>query len=81
MPDEIDLAQRAEELFLENNLKQVQLAAGARKLQPKGECHFCGEKLDPVMEGGQPVHKRLYCDNLCAEDHEKEQRSRERTGR
>lgn len=80
MPDEIDLAQRAEELFLEANLRQVQEASNARKLQPKGSCYNCDARLEPETEAGQLVHRRIYCDKFCAEDHEAAQRAKERRG-
>jgi hypothetical protein len=79
MPDEIDLAQRAEELFLEANLRQVQ-EAGGRKMQPRGSCYYCSEHLPAVEKDGKKAHERLFCDADCAQGYEAEQRARERRG-
>lgn len=79
MPDEIDLAQHAEELFLQANLRQVQERSASR-LQPKGSCYSCDARLEPEVKNGEKVHTRIYCDKFCAEDHEALLRAKERSG-
>jgi hypothetical protein len=62
--DDIDHAQRISEMLLDVSIKNAR--PKGRALVPKGDCHFCEEKLD--------VADKLFCDLDCSKDWEKLQR-------
>jgi hypothetical protein len=66
MADEIDMANELAELALTHALRNI---AAAPRLPPKGFCYYC----DAPVEGAQ-----LFCDKDCANDHEKEQKIKNR---
>jgi hypothetical protein len=63
MPDEADIAQATEELFLKSALQGVR---SGPQLRARGSCYNCDERL--------PNHAQLFCDGDCANDYAKRQR-------
>lgn len=70
MADEADLANAIQEQALSAALETHR--RNANRLKPTGKCHYCQEEL---TEPGQ-----LYCDVLCAADHEEEMAIKRRQG-
>lgn len=56
--DELDRAARLEELERTSCVNRVRAQGAGPKLEPMGECHYCGEEVDPP---------RLFCDKTCAQ--------------
>lgn len=67
--DVIDRASQEEE-----NILKANIAAAKRKtfhLEPKGNCWFCDEKIEGA---------KLFCDQDCSCDYEREQSQLRRSG-
>lgn len=71
MADEADDAQALSDFYVQQ--RRQAMAREKTGLAPKGVCHnpACEAELEPVVEGGVEVHKRLFCDSVCASDYEK----------
>lgn len=67
MPDEADIAQVSEELFLRSALQGVH---SGPQLRARGICYNCEERLTN--------NAQLFCDGDCADDYARRQRMRAR---
>lgn len=73
MADEVDVANDSVERALQQAIARVRTTP---VLPPKGSCYFCEEPLEPFVQDGKPVHRKLFCDRDCAEDWEREQKAK-----
>lgn len=64
MADDADRAQRIHD---EDLARRLAHRKDVPDIRPKGRCHFCDEPVE---------HPKLFCDQYCAEDLERERRQR-----
>lgn len=66
MADDVNSTADRESHLTELRIKMIR--AHQRELQPKGSCYWCAETFTP----GDP---RLFCDDECAVDFERDKRN------